>query len=200
MWQIFVKGGWVMFPLALCSVVALVIVIERTLFYIRFKGLDERELNLLKLYLTKDKPAEAKQLLAGLRSPLGQILEAGIKQREADPELVDAAMQAAGDQQLKRLQRGLHVLDTIVTASPLLGLLGTVTGIIRAFTALSVGGASQTAELGAGIAEALYNTAFGLAIAIPALFVVNIFYSIAEKKASELSYKSQEIQTILLKG
>ncbi|TCL73275.1 biopolymer transport protein ExbB [Hydrogenispora ethanolica] len=200
MWQIFVKGGWVMYPLAFCSVTALVVIIERTLFYIRFKGLDERELNLLKLYLNKGKSDEAKQLLATWRSPLGLIVEAGLKQRESDPELIETAMQSAGDQQMKRLQRGLHILDTVVTASPLLGLLGTVTGIIKAFTAISVGGASQASQLGAGIAEALYNTAFGLAIAIPALFLVNIFYGIAERKASEMSYKSQEILAILVKG
>jgi biopolymer transport protein ExbB len=102
--------------------------------------------------------------------------------------------------ELRGLQRGLNLLDTVVTASPLLGLLGTVTGIIKSFTALAVASPGQAVQLSAGIAEALYNTAFGLSIAIPALFFVNIFYGIAEKRAKELTTSTREILTILDKG
>ena len=123
-----------------------------------------------------------------------------INQWQTDDSLIEETAQNAGEEELRGLQRGLSLLDTVVTASPLLGLLGTVTGIIKSFTAMSVVGGNQAAQLSAGIAEALYNTAFGLAIAIPALFFVNIFYGIAEKRARELTCKSQEILAIFRKG
>lgn len=197
MWQLLTKGGLVMIPLILCSVTALVIVIERVLFYSRKFNPDPREFNVLKQFLGQGKFSEAKQMVVRWNTSLGRILFAAIKQKESNPNLIESIAQSAGEVELKYLQRGLSVLDSIVTASPLLGLLGTVTGIIKSFMALALTGGNQSAQLGAGIAEALYNTAFGLAIAIPALFFVNIFYSVADRKARELTCKSQEILTIL---
>ncbi len=200
MLHLLTQGGWVVIPLAVCSILATIIVLERIFFYLRYKALDEQEMNLLRIYLHQGKLEDARKMAVESQSALGQVIESGLRQRETDLQLVELVMQSAGELQTKRLQRGLSLLDTIVTASPLLGLLGTVTGIIKAFSAIAIGGASQTTQLSAGIAEALYNTAFGLAIAIPALFFVNIFYGIAEKKAGDLSAKAQEILTILQKG
>jgi biopolymer transport protein ExbB len=200
MWQFFLKGGIMMIPLAFCSILGLIIVIERILFYSLRNQTPERAFKLLKLNLNHGKLDEAKDLATGWRTPLGRITENVINQWEIDSSLIEETAQNAGEVELRGLQRGLGLLDTVVTASPLLGLLGTVTGIIKSFTAMSVVGGSQAAQLSAGIAEALYNTAFGLAIAIPALFFVNIFYGIAEKRARELTCRGQEILAILRKG
>lgn len=197
MWHFFIKGGIVMVPLTLCSITGLVIIIERLLFYSRGFEPDQREFNILKQFLGQGRITEAKQLTSRWNCPLGRIISASIKQKESNPSLIENAAQSAGELELKQLQRGLNILDTIVTASPLLGLLGTVTGIIRSFLALSVSGGTQATQLSAGIAEALYTTAFGLAIAIPALFFVNAFYGIVEHRARELTCKSQAILTIL---
>jgi biopolymer transport protein ExbB len=200
MWQFFIKGGIMMIPLAFCSILGLIIVIERILFYSLRNQTPERDFDLLKLNLNQGKLDEAKDLVRDWRTPLGRITERVINQWRTDDSLIEETAQNAGETELRGLQRGLSLLDTVVTASPLLGLLGTVTGIIKSFTAMSVVGGNQATQLSAGIAEALYNTAFGLAIAIPALFFVNIFYGIAEKRARELTCRGQEILAILRKG
>jgi biopolymer transport protein ExbB len=200
MWQFFIKGGIMMIPLAVCSILGLIIVIERILFYSFRNQTSERAFKLLKLNLSQGKLDDAKEMVAGWRTPLGRITESVINQWETDSCLIEETAQNVGEEELRGLQRGLSLLDTVVTASPLLGLLGTVTGIIKSFTAMSAIAGNQAAQLSAGIAEALYNTAFGLAIAIPALFFVNIFYGIAEKRARELTCRGQEILAILRKG
>lgn len=199
MWQLFDKVGFTAIPLAICSMVSVIIVVERILFYMRNtrRDKDEREFNLLKQFIHQQKINDAKTLTIRWNSALGRIVETAINQWEIDRNMVDKAAQNAGEIELQHFQRGLGILDTIVTASPLLGLLGTVTGIIKSFTALSVTGGAQSLQLSAGIAEALYSTAFGLIIAIPALFCVNIFYNIADRSAQELSFRTQEFITIL---
>jgi biopolymer transport protein ExbB len=200
MWQLLIKGGIMSIPLVLCSIASLIIVVERILFYTRnvWRDRDEREFNLLKQFIRQKKLGEAKTLSVRWNSALGRIAETAITQWETDRNLVEKAAQNAGEAELQHFQRGLTILDTIVTASPLLGLLGTVTGIIKSFTALSLtNGGAQSLQLSAGIAEALYNTAFGLAIAIPVLFLVNVFYSIADRTAQGLTFHAQELITIL---
>lgn len=200
MFQVLLKGGWVMVPLVLCSLTALVIVVERIFYYCLNGRHDEQEFSMLKFYLTQGKLGEAKAAVTKWDSPLGRMTETGLRQLEKDPDSAEQAMENIGTAEVKKMQRGLGVLDTIVTASPLLGLLGTVTGIIRAFSALSLTGGTQSAQLGAGIAEALYATAFGLLIAIPSLFIVNLFYGIVDKRAQELTCNGQEVLALLKKA
>jgi biopolymer transport protein ExbB len=197
MWHFFIKGGWVMIPLALCSLAGLAIVIERLLFFGRFSN-GEREYSVLKQLLAKGKIEEAKKITEGWNSAISRITALAVKQPETNKQLLETVIQIAGEEEVKHLERGLGILDTIVTASPLLGLLGTVIGIIKSFVALSGFGGAQSVQLSAGIAEALYNTAFGLAIAIPALFFVNIFYGLAEQKARQLTGQCRELIAILV--
>lgn len=196
MLDFFVKGGIVMIPLALCSIAALTIIIERILFYSRASKWEERETKLVKVYLTQGKIADARAITANWNSSLGRIAETALKQWTEDRNLLEQALENTGTEELKKFERGLAILDTIVTASPLLGLLGTVTGIIKAFSALSMAGGNP-AQLSLGIAEALYTTAFGLAIAIPTMFFINAFYSIIEKQARKLTVESQQFISIL---
>ena len=200
MWHFLTKGGIVMIPLVICSILGLVIIIERILYYSFRNQTSERYFNKLKHSLNQGKLDEAKILAASWRTPLGRIIESVIGQWQIDSHLANQIAQSAGELELRGLQRGLSLLDTVVTASPLLGLLGTVAGIIKSFTALSMASGGQASQLSAGVAEALYNTAFGLGIAIPALFFVNIFYGIAEKRARELTCYTEEILAILNKA
>lgn len=200
MWEFFTKGGLMMIPLGLCSFAAAIIIIERVLFFY-FTDKDEAEgKEGIIHFLSQGKLDEVKAIILRFKSASVRITEAAIEQTVKDRNLLEPAIQSAGDFEVKRLQRGLGMLDTIVTASPLLGLLGTVTGIIRSFTALSVGGGAQATQLSLGIAEALYTTAFGLAIAIPSLFFLNFFNGIVERRAEQLTCTCQEILTILNKG
>ena len=200
MLQFLIKGGVVMIPLLFCSFLGLVIIIERCIFFSRLNKWEEQETKLLRLYVGQGRLDEARTVTAGWRSPLGRVANSALKQYELDKSNLEAAIHRAGEQEVRRMQRGLGLLDTVVTASPLLGLLGTVTGIIRSFTALSVVGSAQSAQLSMGIAEALYTTAFGLSIAIPALFFLNWFYGIAEQQAEKLTGGAQELLSILNKG
>lgn len=197
MWEFFLKGGVMMIPLGFCSFAAVVVIIERLLFfYFSNKNEIEGKEGIIH-FLRQGKLDDVKSIILRLNSSSARITEAAIKQMVKDKALLETAVQSAGAAEVKRLERGLGMLDTIVTASPLLGLLGTVTGIIKSFTALSVGGAVQATQLSLGIAEALYTTAFGLAIAIPSLFFLNYFYKIAEDRAAQLTNTCQEILTIL---
>jgi len=196
MLKIFFQGGLVMYSLLICSLLALTIVVERVIFYVRNQSPSQREITTFKTYLKQGKLDEAKKIIARWESSLGRVAVVAVRQWESTPEILECAIEAIGIEELQRVQRGLNVLDSIVTASPLLGLLGTVFGIIKCFTALSVVTSGQNAGLSLGIAEALYNTAFGLVIAIPALFCVSIFYNLAEQRVQELNLECQELMTI----
>lgn len=200
MWQFILRGGVVMYPLLACSIIALIIILERLFFYYRANRWEEREIKLFKVYLNQGKLDEAKAVTVHWMSPVGRMAEAALLRCNQARGVMEAAMESTGKTELKKFERGLNLLDSIVTASPLMGLLGTVTGIIKAFSALSVVGGNQAAHLSAGIAEALYTTAFGLAIAIPALFFMNFFYSIVEKQAQRLTNESREILAIIQKN
>lgn len=174
--QMLAKGGPVMIPLVLCSVVALAVVIERLGFWWRHGdvGPAERALELAE----RGKLDEALEVARRSGTATGRVIAAGLAERQAPPA---AAMEAAAQTEMGRLRSYLPVLDTIITLSPLLGLLGTVTGMIAAFGILSTSGMNQPNAITGGVAEALIATAAGLAIAIATLVPYNYFLSRAEQ-------------------
>jgi biopolymer transport protein ExbB len=173
--QMLAKGGPVMIPLVLCSVVALAVVIERLGFWWRHGdvGPAERALELAE----RGKLDEALEIARRSGTATARVIAAGLAERQAPPA---AAMEAAAQTEMGRLRSYLPVLDTIITLSPLLGLLGTVTGMIAAFGILSTSGMNQPNAITGGVAEALIATAAGLAIAIATLVPYNYFLSRAE--------------------
>ncbi|MEX2222521.1 MAG: MotA/TolQ/ExbB proton channel family protein [Candidatus Rokuibacteriota bacterium] len=174
--QMLAKGGPVMIPLVVCSVVALAVVIERLGFWWRQGDLRaaERALELAE----RGKLDEALEVARGARTATARVVAAGLAERQAPPT---AAMEAAAQAEMRRLRSYLPVLDTIITLSPLLGLLGTVTGMIAAFGILSTTGMNQPTAITGGVAEALIATAAGLAVAIATLVPYNYFLSRAEQ-------------------
>lgn len=169
MLEIVVAGGWVMFPIILCSVLAAAIIIERlwTLTPARVvpKDLARRAWDLVSHdQLT---PQGLQELRSG--SPLGQILAAGLINRHLDRAAMKEGIEDTGRHVVHQLECYLNTLGTIAAITPLLGLLGTVTGMIRTFSVLTVGGVGDPAALAGGISEALITTAAGLMVAIPAL-------------------------------
>jgi biopolymer transport protein ExbB len=169
MLEIVVAGGWVMFPIILCSILAAAIIIERlwTLQPARVvpRDLARRVWDLV----SRDQltPQSLQELRAG--SPLGQILAAGLVNRQLDRAVMKEGIEDTGRHVVHELERYLNTLGTIAAISPLLGLLGTVTGMIRTFSALTLGGVGDPAALAGGISESLVTTAAGLMVAIPAL-------------------------------
>ena len=174
--QTLAKGGPVMIPLLGCSIVALAVVVERLAFWWRQRdrGAAARALELAE----RGKLDEALEIARGASGATARIVAAGLAERHAAP---GAAMEAAAQSEMNRLRSYLPVLDTIITLSPLLGLLGTVTGMIAAFGILSTSGMNQPIAITGGVAEALIATAAGLAIAIATLVPYNYFTARAEQ-------------------
>jgi biopolymer transport protein ExbB len=169
MWEIVRAGGLFMWPIILCSIVAVAIVLERlwTLQQRRVvpPDLTRRVWQLVEAGQVNDK------VIAALHenSPMGKLLATGLANRHRPREVLMERLEDAGRHVIHDLDRFLNTLGTIAGVSPLLGLLGTVMGIIKAFTAISQGGVGDPKLLSGGISEALVTTAAGLCVAIPSL-------------------------------
>jgi biopolymer transport protein ExbB len=175
-------GGWLMIPILLCSVVSAAICVERfwtlrtpqivpkTLLAQVWSWIKNNEMDNKKL----------KELRAG--SPLGQILAAGIANHRRGREQMKEAIEEVASQVVHEMERYLNTLGTVAAITPLLGLLGTVIGMIKVFTAIRLEGTGNAAVLAGGISEALITTAAGLTVAIPSLF----FYRFFQRRGDEL--------------
>lgn len=179
MLEIFKSGGPVMYPLLLCSIISMAIIIERSFFWIGVGMRRNRELvnDVLDLCRIGDWEA-VRQRSAGSHNYVVRVLVSGILHREYS---LTKAMESAAAAEIRRMSRYMGVLDTIITVAPLLGILGTVTGIIKSFELLGAGGLDNPQSVTGGIAEALITTAAGLSIAIPSVFCYNYFNSCIER-------------------
>jgi biopolymer transport protein ExbB len=170
MWEIVRAGGPLMWPIILCSITAAAIILER-LWTLQDKrvlppDLAKKVWQLVEADQINDKVIGALEQ----NSPLGRVLAAGLAYRHKPREIIMERLEDTGRHVVHELERFLNTLGTIAGISPLLGLLGTVTGIIKAFNAIQAGGMGDPRALSGGIAEALITTAAGLCVAIPALF------------------------------
>lgn len=176
--SLFIKGGPVMYALLACSIITTTVIIERVLFWIREDLHRDRALvyNILELSRKGDWEA-IRQRVMGSKDYVIRILIAGILHKDFS---MTKAMESAAADQVKRMRRYLYILDTMVTIAPLLGIFGTVTGVMTSFEALGISGIERPFAVTAGIAEVLICTASGLAIAIPSVFFYNYFNSKTE--------------------
>src|SRR5215467_2467744 len=169
MWEIVRAGGPLMWPIIACSIAAAAIVLER-LWTLQDKRVVPPELTQKVWQLVETNQISDKVITAlEQNSPLGRLLAAGLANRHRPREILMERLEDTGRHVVYELERFLNTLGTIAGVSPLLGLLGTVTGIIRAFNAIQAGGMGDPRALSGGIAEALIATAAGLCVAIPAL-------------------------------
>lgn len=167
----FIRGGPVMVPLLLLSLLGVAIVLER-LFVLREKNfLDPGQLAVLGELLAAGDYLRAREYCAGQSGPLAVLVATLLDNRSAPYDELKELLEDTGRHQLRSLERGLGALATVVAAAPLLGLLGTVLGMIQVFESVSLAGAVRGEQLSAGIAQALITTAAGLIIAIPLLFL-----------------------------
>src|SRR5262245_5074880 len=171
MWEIVRAGGPMMWPIILCSIIAAAIVLER-LWTLQDKRVLPRELTQKVWQLIETNQVNDKVIGAlEQNSPLGRVLAAGLKNRNRPREVLMQRLEDTGRHVIHELERFLNTLGTIAGVSPLLGLLGTVTGIIKSFNAIQAGGMGDPRALSGGIAEGLICTAGGLVVAIPAVCV-----------------------------
>jgi biopolymer transport protein ExbB len=164
MMNVFLRGGPVMYPLLACSIIALTVIIERLLFWIREdvrrnQPLVDRVLELCQ----KGDWGAVKERVAGSRDYVTRILVSGIVHKEFS---MAKAMESASAEEIKRMRRFMGALDTMITVAPLLGIFGTVLGIINSFDLLRISGIEDPKAVTAGIAQALITTATGLGIAL----------------------------------
>lgn len=169
MFEIIKSGGWLMVPILACSVVAAGIIIER-LWTLQQKRVLPTDLTDKVWRWVKSRELNEKHIMS-LRdsSPLGKMLAAGLATRNRDRAIIKESIEDNGRHVVHELERFINPLGTIAAISPLLGLLGTVIGMVKVFTAITTHGVGDPTVLAGGISEALITTAAGLTVAIPAL-------------------------------
>jgi biopolymer transport protein ExbB len=181
MWHIFDKGGPVMYPLLACSILALGVVIERAIFWLKLAIKSQPALVDEILELSRQGDWESiKNKTVHTKDYIIKILVSGILHKEFS---MIKAMESAAADEIKHMRRFMGVLDTMITVAPLLGIFGTVLGIISSFEVLGSAGIEHPQEVTAGIAQALITTAAGLGIAILSVFPYNYFNSRVENAA-----------------
>ncbi|HQU71028.1 MAG: MotA/TolQ/ExbB proton channel family protein [Calditrichaeota bacterium] len=180
MLELFAKGGIMMYPLAICSVVALGVALERMV------SLRKNKIVIPELVgiIPKIHSAEDLRLLHSVcesrKDPMAGVLMSCLRNRDLPLDELRATVEDEGRQQVRSLNFGLNILETIAGIAPLLGLLGTVIGMIDVFEVIQSIGVGQAQKLSGGISEALITTAAGLFVGIPALIAFNYFTSRSE--------------------
>ena len=170
--DLFLRGGFVMYPLLVCSVVAACIALERLLMLVLRSGSFNRLLKQLQSRLKRDTLDQTKGWLSKQRNPLAHVAYTYLDHQESDRELREEVVGREASRQLTSLERRTHWLAMIGHLAPMIGLLGTVWGLVDAFHEIeSFGGQVQPSNLAAGIWKALLTTVFGLIVALPTLAI-----------------------------
>lgn len=185
------QGGWPMVPLAFCSVIALAIIIERAVALRHARVLERRVLDTLAQYRGDEDAPAALVLCQRTGGPLARIIADVLRNRGLPYEQALEKMHATGRLQVERLERGLTLLEIIASVSPLIGLLGTVLGMLTVFEHITQQGLGDPMLLAGGIREALVTTIAGLCVGIPALG----FHSYYVKRVDQLAGEMQDHAT-----
>ena len=201
MWELFVKGGPLMFLILFCSIIAFAVVLER-LWYLRSVKINTEEfMSNIAETLKKNKIIDAIDKCNAMPGPVARILKAGIMKHDRPRSEIKESIQDAGLYEVPLLEKNLGVLATIAHIAPLLGLLGTVTGMVRAFQVIqqkSVGLMPvNPGDLAGGIWEALITTVAGLSVAIPTYVAYNFLVSKVDGFVLEMEKSATDVVNIL---
>ena len=201
MWDVIQKGGPLMYLIILCSIVALAVVIERLYHLNRAKIDIDKFMESISNILKRNRIMEAIDLCEKSPGPIAHIIKAGILKHDRSRQEIKEAIEDAGIYEVPRLEKNLGALATIAHISPLLGLLGTVTGMVRAFQIIQEKATSlhpvSPGNLAGGIWEALITTAAGLIVAIPTFVAYNYLVSRVKNFIVEMERTSTELINIL---
>ena len=171
-----VAGGPVMIPIVICSVLSLALIIERSLALRDVRIIPSAFIREAKRLVSAGKEDALLELSRKSRTPIAKVIHTTILSRNLPSDTLREVVQSVGKDQANKLSRYLTVLSTIASIAPLLGLLGTVTGMIRVFSIISSKGVTNPSDLAGGISEALLTTAAGLVVAIPTLIAYSYFF------------------------
>lgn len=197
--EILMKGGLLMIPIGLASVIALAILIERLVSLRKIQINANAFITRVRNMLMREEVENAVRLCAETPGPVAAITEAGLKKHDRPRDEIKDAIESAAQSEVYHLERYLGVLGTIAAIAPLMGFLGTVTGMIRAFIQIqSLGGNVDASVLAGGIWEALITTAAGLSVGIPALIFYNWLQGKVEHHVFEMQESSRNLLDILI--
>ncbi len=191
--DLFTRGGPLMYPILLCSVIGWAIFLERILAFVKVRRNLTPLKNSVKSFLEADNANEAVDLCAHKNSPLAKILHVVLKNRGRQRSYLKSLAEEVGEREAVALQRYLGLLGTIANITPLLGLLGTVLGMIKAFNVIATEGMGTPATLGGGISEALITTAAGMSVAVPMILMHRYLSSRSERLVLELEEATMHI-------
>jgi len=190
MYDYLVKGGVLMIPILLCSIVGLAVFFERLWVLRTSKNVPVALSARAKELVRRGQVDEALSLSSKSRTPLGRILSAALRNAGYEREAVKESVEEVGRTEAAHLERYVGILGTVANVSPLLGLLGTVSGMIKVFEMISVQGVGDPSVLAEGIHEALITTAAGLSVAIPALIAHRYFVGKVDRIVLELEQQA----------
>ena len=200
MWTLIQKGGFLIYPLIFCSLLALTVIIERAISLSRSQINKKVFMKRLSELTSRSRIMDAVNYCERYHVPLARVIKAGLLKHNQTRDYIKSGIEKAIREEVPFLERYLGILATITSVAPLIGFLGTVSGMIKVFTQIeSSAGLISPKMLSGGIWEALLTTAFGLAIAIPTLVAYNFFLSRSNTLVNEIEDASAELLS-LLKG
>jgi biopolymer transport protein ExbB len=188
MYELFLKGGILMYPIAFCSIIAVGIFLERIWVLRRRRVLPRDFLIEVEDLVMRRKRPEAISLCKRNNSSIAHVVRVGIENYGKRRDVIKEKIEEVGRREAASLERYINVIGTIAGVSPLLGLLGTVSGMIKSFNIISLQGVADPASLAGGISEALITTAAGLVVAIPTF----VIYRYLTNKADSLILEMEE--------
>jgi biopolymer transport protein ExbB len=196
MLDLFYKGGPLMYPLLFGSVLMIAIIIERGYHFIRAR-VNRRFIDRVINIIEEGDLHRAQRIAEECRGPIAAIVEAALRYRSYTQDVVENKISLRGDQELKRLSKNLHLLELTGKIAPMIGLLGTVIGMVEAFRELSsVKGLVEPSLLAGGIWEALITTVAGLFVGIPALVFFHLYTNQVKATASSMKHIGEEIMSM----
>ena len=192
------KGGWIMVVLAVLSIIAVYIFIERYISVSRATKYDSGFMERIREYMKDGKLDSAKALCRGNSTPISRMIEKGLSRIGRPLNDINSAIENVGNLEVAKLERGVSILAMIASAAPMIGFLGTVTGMIRAFYNMSMAGNNiDISLLSSGIYEAMVTTVGGLIVGIFAYFFHAILSSKIQKVVNLLEAKATEFMDVL---
>ena len=192
------KGGWIMLVLAILSVIAVYIFIERFIVVKRATRIDKSFMERIREYMKDGKIEHAKALCNGSDSPIARMIEKGLSRIGRPLNDINTAIENVGNIEVGKLEKGVTLLSMIASASPMIGFLGTVTGMIRAFYNMSMAGNNIDIELlSSGIYEAMVTTVGGLIVGIIAYLFYTIIVAKIQDVVNLLEAKTTEFMDVL---
>lgn len=200
MLEIILAGGWLMVPILLCSTLAVAIVIERFWTLRRSKVLPDGLSGTVEDWAARHELDQRHIEQLSKESPLGRIYSAALLNRKRSREVIKEAVEDTGRHVVHDLERFLNTLGTIAGISPLLGLLGTVIGMIKVFSAIMISGVGDANVLAGGISEALITTAAGLTVAIPSYFFYRFFRGMVAEYVISMEEKAISLIDCIERG